>query len=101
MANNKHLTLDDHTLIEVRLKEKTSFSKIAKELRKDPRTISKEIRLHLLVQRIGGININYNACAHQFECTRHFSDSLFIPHRNISFVNIVYSFSSFKNVSKL
>lgn len=71
MANNKHLTLDERSLIEVRLKEKTSFSKIAKELGKDPGTISKEIRLHLLVQRIGGININYNACAHRFECTRH------------------------------
>ena len=71
MANNKHLTLDDRTSIEVALKEKLNFTTIAKKLGKDPSTISKEIRSHLSIQRIGGFRLNYNACAHRFTCDKH------------------------------
>lgn len=71
MANNKHLTLDDRTSIEVALKGKSNFTKIAKTLGKDPSTISKEIRGHLSFQRIGGFRLNYNACAHRFTCDKH------------------------------
>lgn len=71
MSNNKHLTLDDRTSIEVALKEKSNFTTIAKSLGKDPSTISKEIRSHLSFQRIGGFRLNYNACAHRFSCDKH------------------------------
>lgn len=71
MANNKHLTLEDRTSIEVALKEKLNFTAIAKILDKDPSTISKEIRGHLSFQRIGSIHRNYNACAHRFTCEKH------------------------------
>ena len=54
MANNKHLTLNDRTSIEVALKEKLNFTTSARSLGKDPSTISKEIRGHLSFQRIGG-----------------------------------------------
>ena len=70
MANNKHLTLDDRTSIEVALKEKSNFATIAKSLEKDPSTISKEIRGHLSFQRVGGLYLNYNACAHRFTCAK-------------------------------
>lgn len=71
MANNKHLTLDDRLLIEVGLKEKFNFSKIARDLGKDSSTVSKEIRNHLSFQRSGGIHSNYNACIHRFTCDKH------------------------------
>ena len=71
MANNKHLTLDDRSSIEVGLKEKWNFTKISKNLGKDASTISKEVRNHLSVQRSGGIHLNYNACAHRFSCNKH------------------------------
>ena len=71
MANNKHLTLNDRTSIEVALKEKSNFTTIAKNLDKDPSTISKEIRGHLSFQRIGGFRLNYNACTHRFTCSKH------------------------------
>ncbi len=70
MANNKHLTLDDRTTIALMLKEKASFRAIASVLDKDPSTISKEIRSHLIFRRIGGMHLNYNACIHRFNCTK-------------------------------
>lgn len=70
MANNKHLTLDDRSLIEVGLKAKMNFTKIASDLGKDSSTISKEIRNHLSYQRIGGIRLNYNACIHRYTCDK-------------------------------
>jgi len=46
MAKNKHLTLSERILIETSLNEGKSFKMIAKDLGKDPCTISKEVRLH-------------------------------------------------------
>lgn len=40
----KHLTLDNRAYIEDALNENYSLSEIAKHLRKDPRTISKEVK---------------------------------------------------------
>ncbi len=70
MANNKHLTLDDRLTIESMLKEKYSFKDIASVLSKDPTTISKEIRSHLIFKRTGAMHINYNACKLRFECKK-------------------------------
>lgn len=71
MANNKHLTLDERITIESMLKEKCSFKDIASSLGKDPTTISKEIRSHLIFRRTGGMHTNYNSCIHRFECKLH------------------------------
>ena len=46
MAKNAHLDLDERATIEVRLRERASFTEIGRELGKDPSTISKEVRLH-------------------------------------------------------
>ena len=70
MANNKHLTYDNRNTIESMLKHKTTFSKIAKALDKDPSTISKEIRLHSYSQRIGGKHRSYNACELRSTCDK-------------------------------
>ena len=41
MAKNAHLVLDERATIEVRLRERTSFTEIGRELGKDPSTILK------------------------------------------------------------
>ena len=70
MANQKHLTLDDRHTIESMLKAKSYFREIGQALDKDPSTISKEIRSHLLFRRVGGMHVNYNACALRFSCLK-------------------------------
>ena len=47
-ANNKHLTLDQRNIIEQGLNEDLSLIQISKKINKDPRTISKEIRKHMI-----------------------------------------------------
>ena len=64
MAKHAHLVLDERATIEVRLKEQTSFTKIAKELGKDPSTISKEVRLHSQTIR----KASYNPCSKRSTC---------------------------------
>ena len=70
MAKNKHLTFDERSEIEVMLKHHRSFRQIASALSKDPTTISKEIRSRSLSRRIGGMGVNYNACASRFKCSK-------------------------------
>lgn len=70
MANNKHLTPDNRFTIETMLNDKSSFKAIADALGKDPSTISKEVRSHLVFKRIGGIRLNYNSCALRFQCKK-------------------------------
>ncbi len=64
MAKNAHLVLDERATIEVRLRERASFTEIAKELGKDPSTISKEIRLHSQTIR----KASYNPCSKRSAC---------------------------------
>lgn len=70
MPNNKHLTLDNRTTIETMLNLQSSFKEIAAALDKDPSTISKEIRSHLVFRHVGGLRIPYNSCALRSECQR-------------------------------
>lgn len=69
MPNNKHLTMDNRCTIQTMLNDKASFKAIADVLDKDPSTISKEIRSHLVFRKVGGINLHYNSCVHRFNCT--------------------------------
>ena len=68
MANNKHLSLSDRTTIETQLDKRTSFKLIALALDKDPSTISKEIRAHFTVERVGGFHRRYNPCVSRMTC---------------------------------
>lgn len=70
MANNKHLTIYDRTIIEDGLKKNYSFSKIASLLDKSISTISKEVRLHSKSIRTGGFRTQYNACSHRSTCEK-------------------------------
>lgn len=65
----KHMTLDDRITIQKGLKNNLSFSSIAEELGRDPSTISKEIRGHLIIQETGTRSRPYNPCAKRKYCT--------------------------------
>lgn len=70
MANKKHLTLEQRSTIESMLNQKASFKEIADATGKNPTSISREIRSHLIFKRVGGIHLNYNACEKRFTCTQ-------------------------------
>lgn len=70
MANKKHLTLNDRIIIETMLNQKASFRNIADAIAKNPTSISREIRSHLIFRRIGGMHLSYNACVHRFNCSK-------------------------------
>lgn len=67
MARNSHLTLDERIIIEVSLKERKSFKQIARELGKDPSTISKEVRNHLIFETPKV----FNPCAKFSVCSKY------------------------------
>ena len=66
IPNNSQLTLTDRVAIEVGLARKESFAKIAKQLRKHPRTIAREVkenRTHLPAEYAFGNDCkNYASC---------------------------------------
>ena len=68
MAKHSHLSLDERITIAQLLKEKSSFKAIARELGRDPSTISKEIRRHRIPKRSGAIGKSFNNCAHRSGC---------------------------------
>lgn len=70
MTKHKHLTFDDRFIIESMLNERKSFRCISSELSKDPSTISKEVKNHLVFRRTGGMRVAYNACIHRHNCSR-------------------------------
>lgn len=71
MSENKHLTLDERNFIEQELAKNTRFREIAKQLCKDPTTISKEVKKHRIRKEGQSIHINFNHCAKRYNCHRH------------------------------
>jgi IS30 family transposase len=69
MPKGKHLTLSDRIAIETGIKENLSFKVIAEEIGKDPSTISKEVRAHIVVTE----KSTYNPCLLRKQCP-HISD---------------------------
>ena len=70
MEKNRHLTAEERKVIEDSLNHKMSYASIAQALGKDPTTISKEVKSHVVVRRDGVFGKNYNNCKHQFFCKR-------------------------------
>ena len=68
MKKHKHLTLSDRIIIERGLTEKASFRSIAKELGKDPSTISKEIKNHVQFKQSGCFGRSFNNCLNRMNC---------------------------------
>ena len=70
MANNKHLTIDDRITISQMLKNRNSFKEIGESLNKDPSTISKEIRNHITLSRVGCLGHAFNNCMNKLSCSQ-------------------------------
>lgn len=70
MADNKHLTLDQRISIQEMVSRACSFKAIADSLGKDPSTISKEIRLHIIRKRTGTRFLKYNSCKKRRACEK-------------------------------
>lgn len=67
-GNQKHLTLSQRILIETGLTENKSFSQIARELGKDPSTISKEVRRHSQIRERPDSGYTYPPCIKRADC---------------------------------
>ena len=68
MNKNKHMTADNRKVIEDSLNQKMTYADIARILGKDPTTISKEVKNHLVIRRNGVPGKSYNNCSKQFFC---------------------------------
>jgi IS30 family transposase len=69
MSAQRHLTLEDRTLIQAQLSLHSSCALIAQRLDKDPTTIAKEIKRHRVARQIGYANYALNDCLHRKTCT--------------------------------
>lgn len=65
----KHLTLDERIDIQKGLKAGLTFADIAASVGKDPSTISKEIREHLIIKETGTRSRPFNPCMGRKICT--------------------------------
>lgn len=78
MSKGEHLTLDDRKSIQIGLQEGRNFQEIAREIGKDPSTVSKEIRKHRVARRTASFNpcIKAKDCYHDsdicFPCRRYY-----------------------------
>lgn len=70
MAKNTHLTLSERIEIEKALRDRASFTEIGAIISKDPSTISKEIRNHIVIKDGGS---RYNPCVYRNSC-KHVGD---------------------------
>lgn len=69
MSAQRHLTLEDRTLIQTQLAINTTFAGIAERLGKDPTTIAKEIKRHRVARQVGYANYALNDCLYRKTCT--------------------------------
>ena len=69
MSKHKHLTLDDRIRIQQGVEVREPFKSIARELCKDPTTISKEVKGHLQFKRTGCYGKSYNNCSLRRNCS--------------------------------
>lgn len=62
MNTQKHLNLDARMIIQLELDKASSFKGIGLLIGKDCTTISKEVRLHRIVEKIGAYGKSFNDC---------------------------------------
>jgi len=67
---NKHLTYDERSFIETGLNNGRNFTEIGKDLKKDRRTISREILKHRFRKNPSGFNNSKNLCKNRHECKK-------------------------------
>ena len=69
MNKNKHLIQTDRVTIETYLNQGKSFKFIGGELSKDPTTIAKEVKNHILFKKTGAYGRVFNDCLLRNNCT--------------------------------
>ena len=65
-----HLTLADRQQIEEMLNQRKSFKAIGRQIGKDPTTISKEVRKHIVLSRYYSPGMYCNDCKNRFGCKK-------------------------------
>lgn len=68
MAKQSHLSLEERYTISYGIEHRHSFSYIGKVLKRDPSTISKEIKKHRGFKKVGTLGHPFNDCLHRHEC---------------------------------
>ena len=68
---NKHLTYEERGFIEIGLNQGRNFTKIAKDINKNRRTISREILQHRFKKMPSGFNNSGNLCTNRGECKKY------------------------------
>lgn len=66
MSKQKHLTIEERTVIEIELGKGSSFKAIALLIGKDCTTVSKEIRNHRVSEKTGAYGKSFNDCLNSF-----------------------------------
>lgn len=69
-TTNKHLTYEERNFIEIGLNDCRNFTEIGNELKKDRRTISREILNHRFRKNPSGFNNRNSLCKNRFECEK-------------------------------
>ena len=69
MNKNKHLISSERVLIQVHLCNNLSFKAMGRELGKDPTTIAKEIKNHIIYKKSGCYGRPFNDCLHRNSCS--------------------------------
>ncbi|MBN4062984.1 MAG: hypothetical protein COA82_10855 [Alkaliphilus sp.] len=59
---------DERIKVQECLKESESFKSIGRELNRDPTTVSKEVKNHILFKRVGSYGKAFNNCLHRCLC---------------------------------
>jgi IS30 family transposase len=65
---NKHLIQSERVMIELHLNNRLSFKAIGRELTKDPTTIAKEIKNHIIYKSSGAYGRPFNDCLLRNSC---------------------------------
>lgn len=65
---NKHLTYEERNFIEIGLTQGRNFTEIGEDLKKDRRTISREVQKHKFKKMPKGFDRKENLCKHRREC---------------------------------
>ena len=68
--DNKHLTLDERKIIQTGIENRSRKINIARTIGKDPTTVAKEIRKHIIIKQTGSKGKSVNNCINRNTCLK-------------------------------
>jgi IS30 family transposase len=68
MKSYNHLTLSERILMEQKLNQRSSLKAIGRDLGRDCKTISNEVKNHRIFRKTGGYGRNFNDCLNRLGC---------------------------------